>query len=191
MPSPWFYQAQLTLLGVLHPPWRWLVASRWQIFVKLRAGWPPTCSLDSIAFVFVFSPQIGRSTERPQFSAGLLYCILQALLSSSIPSAARRGGASDARPSLDESVRTGRELGAICSDLSGSHMCICHGIAFFVHCFRVYLWFFLFTNFYLLILKKKKYFHQIIFFVFIYILYNVEFFNHWYTYSNFQLHFFN
>lgn len=129
MPSPWFYQAQLTLLGVLHPPWRWLVASRWQIFVKLRAGWPPTCSLDFIAFVFVFSPQIGRSTERPQFSAGLLYCILQALLSSSIPSAARRGGASDARPSLDESVRTGRELGAICSDLSGSHMCICHGIA--------------------------------------------------------------
>ncbi len=57
----------------------------------------------------------------------------------------------------------------------------------FVHCFRVYLWFF-----YLLILNKCLIiFIKYIFGGFIYILYNVELFNHLYTYSNFQLHFFN
>ncbi len=45
------------------------------------------------------------------------------------PSTARRGGASGARPSLDESMGAGRGLGAICSDLSGSHMCKFHSIA--------------------------------------------------------------
>ncbi len=55
---------------------RWLAAPRWQIFVELRAGRPLTRSLDSIAFVWnqfpsVFSPQMGRSTERLRFRVGL------------------------------------------------------------------------------------------------------------------------
>ncbi len=68
---------ELTLQEVWHPPGRWLVAPRWQIFVELRAGRPLTRSLDAIAFVWnwfppVFSPQMDRSTEGLRFQVSLL-----------------------------------------------------------------------------------------------------------------------
>ncbi len=57
-----------TLREAWHPPGRWLVAPRWQIFVELRAGRHLTRSLDSIAFVSSRSPPVfshqGRGTER-------------------------------------------------------------------------------------------------------------------------------
>ncbi len=63
---------ELTLPGVFLLP---LGAGSWclndRVPASLQAGRPPTCSLDSIAFVLswsppVFLPQMGRSTERPR-----------------------------------------------------------------------------------------------------------------------------
>ncbi len=85
MPLPWLTKLKAcparsgcvpTLREAWHPPGRWLVAPRWQIFVELRAGRHLTRSLDSIAFVSsrsppVFSPQV-RGTERYRLSVGLL-----------------------------------------------------------------------------------------------------------------------
>ncbi len=49
---------ELTLLEVLCPPGRRIVAPRWQIFVDLRAWQPLTHLLDSIAFVWNRFPPV-------------------------------------------------------------------------------------------------------------------------------------
>ncbi len=130
-----------TLRVAWHPPGRWLVAPRWQIFVELRAGRHLTCSLDSIAFVSsrsppVFSPQV-RGTERSRLSVDLLrYMRLllqrvptrQTLLSPPItlrqPDVAER-----LAPDLYSvvSLRTGFRLGSICVTPRGSHKCYSTG----------------------------------------------------------------
>ncbi len=123
---------------MLHLPGHWLVAPRWQIIIELRVGRPLTRSLDFIAFVWnrsppVFSPQTGRSTERLRFRVGLLKLLQRVRTVDPVellrPLGSQTWRSVCARPSLDESVRTGRGLGSICRDLIGSHMCKVHGIA--------------------------------------------------------------